>query len=66
MHLPYQAGWQGLKELFRVAGNIVHADINLGADGRPKGLGTVVFETPKDAAAAISMFTLSAAAHLLC
>jgi hypothetical protein len=52
--LPYQAGWQDLKDLFRVAGNIVRADINLGADGRPKGSGTVVFETPKDAQAAIS------------
>ncbi|KAJ7725951.1 hypothetical protein B0H16DRAFT_1593459 [Mycena metata] len=55
-NLPYQAGWQDLKDLFRVAGNIVRADINLGADGRPKGSGTVVFETPKDAAAAISMY----------
>ncbi|KAJ7734956.1 hypothetical protein DFH07DRAFT_754198 [Mycena maculata] len=54
--LPYQAGWQDLKDLFRVAGNIVRADINLGADGRPKGSGTVVFETAKDAAAAISMY----------
>ncbi|KAJ6450737.1 hypothetical protein DFH09DRAFT_1016269 [Mycena vulgaris] len=55
-NLPYQAGWQDLKDLFRVAGNIIRADINLGADGRPKGSGTVVFETPKDAAAAISMY----------
>ncbi|KAF7334374.1 hypothetical protein MVEN_02266300 [Mycena venus] len=55
-YLPYQAGWQDLKDLFRVAGNIVRADINLGADGRPKGSGTVVFETPKDAQAAISMY----------
>ncbi|KAJ7233504.1 hypothetical protein B0H12DRAFT_1143876 [Mycena haematopus] len=55
-NLPYQAGWQDLKDLFRVAGNIVRADINLGADGRPKGSGTVVFETPKDAQAAISMY----------
>lgn len=52
--LPYQAGWQDLKDLFRTAGNIVRADINIGADGRPKGSGTVVFETPKDAAQAIS------------
>ncbi|KAJ7205980.1 hypothetical protein GGX14DRAFT_522510 [Mycena pura] len=53
-NLPYQAGWQDLKDLFRVAGNIIRADINLGADGRPKGSGTVVFETSKDAQAAIS------------
>ena len=53
--LPYQAGWQDLKDLFRTAGNIIRADINIGADGRPKGSGTVVFETPKDAAQAISV-----------
>ncbi|KII87679.1 hypothetical protein PLICRDRAFT_112088 [Plicaturopsis crispa FD-325 SS-3] len=55
-NLPYQAGWQDLKDLFRAAGNIVRADINIGADGRPKGSGTVVFETPKDATQAIAMY----------
>jgi len=42
-----------LKDLFRAAGNIIRADINIGADGRPKGSGTVVFETSKDAQQAI-------------
>ncbi|KIM37052.1 hypothetical protein M413DRAFT_20390 [Hebeloma cylindrosporum] len=55
-NLPYQAGWQDLKDLFRTAGNIIRADINIGADGRPKGSGTVVFETPKDAQQAIQMY----------
>jgi len=55
-NLPYQAGWQDLKDLFRSAGNIVRADINIGADGRPKGSGTVIFETSKDAQQAISMY----------
>jgi RNA recognition motif-containing protein len=55
-NLPYQAGWQDLKDLFRTAGNIIRADINIGADGRPKGSGTVVFETPKDAQQAITMY----------
>ncbi|KAF9047727.1 hypothetical protein BJ165DRAFT_1344497 [Panaeolus papilionaceus] len=55
-NLPYQAGWQDLKDLFRAAGNIIRADINIGADGRPKGSGTVVFETAKDAQQAISMY----------
>ena len=45
-----------MKDLFRTAGNIIRADINIGADGRPKGSGTVVFETPKDAQQAISKF----------
>lgn len=55
-NLPYQAGWQDLKDLFRNAGNIVRADINIGIDGRAKGSGTVVFETAKDAQSAISMY----------
>ncbi|KAG6816015.1 hypothetical protein H0H87_009467 [Tephrocybe sp. NHM501043] len=55
-NLPYQAGWQDLKDLFRTSGNIIRADINIGADGRPKGSGTVVFETSKDAQQAISMY----------
>ena len=54
LQLPYQAGWQDLKDLFRSAGNIIRADINIGADGRPKGSGTVIFETSKDAQQAIS------------
>ncbi|KAI0760605.1 RNA-binding domain-containing protein [Fomes fomentarius] len=55
-NLPYQAGWQDLKDLFRSAGNIIRADINIGIDGRPKGSGTVIFETAKDAQQAISMY----------
>ena len=55
-NLPYQAGWQDLKDLFRTAGAIVRADINVGYDGRPKGSGTVIFETAKDAQAAIQMY----------
>ncbi|XP_006463517.1 hypothetical protein AGABI2DRAFT_120330 [Agaricus bisporus var. bisporus H97] len=58
-NLPYQAGWQDLKDLFRNAGSIIRADINIGADGRPKGSGTVVFETVKDAQQAISQDFLS-------
>ena len=45
--LPYQAGWQDLKDLFRQAGNIIRADINIGADGRPKGSGTVILRPRK-------------------
>ncbi|KAF8469236.1 RNA-binding domain-containing protein [Russula ochroleuca] len=55
-NLPYQAGWQDLKDLFRSAGNIIRADINIGADGRPKGSGTVIYETAKDGQQAISMY----------
>lgn len=55
-NLPFQAGWQELKDLFRTAGNIVRADINMGPDGRPRGSGIVVFATPEDAQNAIQMY----------
>ncbi|CAG8516575.1 3284_t:CDS:10 [Diversispora eburnea] len=56
MQLPYSVGWQELKDLFRNAGNIIRADILVGQDRRSKGSGTVLFETPGDAANAISMY----------
>ncbi|CAG8616774.1 7929_t:CDS:10, partial [Ambispora leptoticha] len=52
-NIPYSIGWQELKDLFRNAGNIIRADILIGHDGRSKGSGTVLFETPKDASHAI-------------
>ncbi|CAG8464705.1 8445_t:CDS:10 [Paraglomus occultum] len=55
-NLPYSVGWQELKDLFRNAGNIIRADILIGHDRRSKGSGTVLFETPIDAANAISKY----------
>ena len=58
---PYQAGWQDLNDLFKSAGNIIRADINIGVDSRPKGSGTEIFETSKDAQQAISASYFNAA-----
>ncbi|KXX78538.1 Single-strand telomeric DNA-binding protein GBP2 [Madurella mycetomatis] len=58
-NLPYTVGWQDLKDLFRQAartGGVIRADVHLGPDGRPKGSGVVVFETPDDARNAIQQF----------
>ncbi|EMF12930.1 RNA-binding domain-containing protein [Sphaerulina musiva SO2202] len=55
-NLPYQVGWQDLKDLFRQAGNVIRADVHLGQDGNPKGSGVVAFETPDDAQNAINTF----------
>jgi len=38
------------------AGGVIRADVHLGQDGRPKGSGIVVFETPDDARNAIQQF----------
>lgn len=58
-NLPYTVGWQDLKDLFRQAvrtGTVIRADVHLGPDGRPKGSGIVVFESPDDARNAIQQF----------
>lgn len=55
-NIPFQAGWQDLKDLFRSAGNVVRADLNFGPDGRPKGSGIVVFASPEDAQNAIAQY----------
>ncbi|KAF3352192.1 hypothetical protein VdG1_00673 [Verticillium dahliae VDG1] len=57
--LPYTVGWQDLKDLFRQAarnGAVIRADVHLGPDGRPKGTGIVMFESPDDARIAIEQF----------
>jgi hypothetical protein len=57
--LPFNIGWQDLKDLFRQAargGNVIRADVHVGPDGRPKGSGIVVFENPDDARSAIQQF----------
>ncbi len=38
------------------AGGVIRADVHLGPDGRPKGSGIVVFESPDDARNAIQQF----------
>lgn len=58
-NLPYNVGWQDLKDLFRQAalnGSVIRADVHVGPDGRPKGSGVVAFENPDDARNAIAQF----------
>lgn len=53
MQLPYSHTWKELKDLARAAGDVVHADIVMGADGRSKGFGIVTFRTADEAQHAI-------------
>lgn len=58
-NLPYNVGWQDLKDLFRQAahtGSVLRADVHTAPDGRPKGSGIVAFETADDARTAIQQF----------
>merc|ERR1719460_1310439 len=47
-NLAFRTNWQLLKDHFKQAGNVVHADVMQG-----KGCGIVEFERPEEAAAAI-------------
>ncbi|KAG4304653.1 hypothetical protein PORY_002046 [Pneumocystis oryctolagi] len=70
-NLPYNVGWQDIKDLFRSAGmysivlflrnlsrtgNVIRTDIHLTPDGRPKGTGIVLFETVEEARNAQTTF----------
>ncbi|KAK5117145.1 hypothetical protein LTR85_008913 [Meristemomyces frigidus] len=58
-NLPFQVGWQDLKDLFRQAvmsGQILRADVHQTPDGRAKGSGIVAFDNPDDAQNAIQQF----------
>lgn len=45
-NLTYEVGWQDLKDHMRQGGNVLRADVFIGADGRSKGLGTVEYSKP--------------------
>ncbi|ETN46635.1 uncharacterized protein HMPREF1541_00821 [Cyphellophora europaea CBS 101466] len=58
-NLPFNIGWQDLKDLFRQAaqeGGVIRADVHMDQTGRPKGTGIVAFESPNDARNAIQQF----------
>ncbi|KAL2811125.1 hypothetical protein BJX63DRAFT_422608 [Aspergillus granulosus] len=58
-NLPFNVGWQDLKDLFRQAaqqGAVIRADVHTDASGRPKGSGIVAFESSDDARNAIQQF----------
>lgn len=55
-NLPFSVTWQTLKDLMRSVGSVVRADVMTNKWGKSRGFGTVVFETPDEAAAAVEKF----------
>ena len=53
-NLSWDVSWQDLKDHFKTCGNVVHADVMTGHDGRSKGCGLVTFSSAGDAQAAIN------------
>jgi RNA recognition motif-containing protein len=58
-NLSFETSWQQLKDHFKVAGHVLHADIMQDVEGRSKGCGIVEFEHPADALRAISLLSNS-------
>lgn len=54
-NLPYNVRWQDLKDLFRQAGSVIRADIQMNQEGRSRGIGIVVMSSMKEAMHAIQM-----------
>eukprot|EP00308_Calcidiscus_leptoporus_P009492 CAMPEP_0119360924 /NCGR_PEP_ID=MMETSP1334-20130426/8375_1 /TAXON_ID=127549 /ORGANISM="Calcidiscus leptoporus, Strain RCC1130" /LENGTH=237 /DNA_ID=CAMNT_0007375833 /DNA_START=1 /DNA_END=714 /DNA_ORIENTATION=- len=52
-NLSYDTTWQRLKDHFRQAGEVLHADVLVGPQGRSKGCGLVTLASPHDAALVI-------------
>ena len=52
-NLPWSTRWQELKDIFRKVGNVAHADVTMGFDGRSRGWGVVTFMDPQCAQVAI-------------
>ncbi|KAI9477790.1 MAG: hypothetical protein EXX96DRAFT_568234 [Benjaminiella poitrasii] len=56
-NLPLNASWQDMKDLFRRAGRVLHTDVHTDIGSRrPNGHGTVIFDDPRFARAAIDIF----------
>ncbi|KAL4541460.1 hypothetical protein Ndes2526B_g05987 [Nannochloris sp. 'desiccata'] len=58
-NLSFETSWQELKDHFKVAGHVLHADVMQDAEGRSKGCGIVEFEHPAEALRAISLLSNS-------
>lgn len=58
-NLPYETTWKELKDHMKQAGEVAHADVMEGPDGRSKGTGLVRYYSEEDAAHAIETLSES-------
>jgi len=55
-NLDYKVTWWKLKDVFKLAGNVVKAEIKEDKSGKSRGMGVCTFEHPMEAVQAVSMF----------
>jgi len=58
-NLPYETTWKELKDHMKQAGEVAHADVMEGPDGRSKGTGLVRYYSEEDAVHAIETLSES-------
>lgn len=54
-NLDFTVTWQKLKDVFRLAGNVLNVDIKESREGNPRGNAVVTYEHPYEAVQSISM-----------
>ena len=55
-NLDYKVSDRKVKDIFKMAGNIISVELKMDSEGKSRGFGTVRFEHPIEAVQAISMF----------
>lgn len=53
LKLDYKVTWWKLKDVFKLAGNVIKAEIKEDKAGKSRGMGVVVFEHPMEAVQAV-------------
>ena len=57
MKLDYKVTWKKLKDIFKMAGNVIRAEIKQDKEGKSRGMGVVTFEFPLEAVQAICILS---------
>ena len=53
LQLDYKVTWWKLKDVFKLAGNVIKAEIKEDKSGKSRGMGVVTFEQPLEAVQAV-------------
>lgn len=57
--MDYKVNVAKLEEIFKIAGNVIEAEIKINNEGKSRGMGIVRFEHPMEAVQAIGIIGIS-------